>query len=263
MLIFNRPNAAIYFGIIKNNLLSLVGLKHRRFVHINKTGAKFHLRTGDDTIVISTLRRWRRYRFGIDRWLERLAGEYGYKQHWTLQPGDTVIDIGANIGEFSIFSANRGAKVISIEADNFIFNILKYNTKNQNIETINCAIWKEDGAVTFYSSYEDADSSTIEPASFTEEYPQRALTLDTIVEQRGIEDIALIKCDAEGAEPEVLAGAKRTLLKTRALTLDCGYERQGTSTVAECKAILQTAGFHVTDYKIRGRIMVFARKDGP
>ncbi|RDD62244.1 FkbM family methyltransferase [Ferruginivarius sediminum] len=252
-----------YIRIIENNILALMHRKKRCFIHLKHVGAAFQIRTGNDRITISTLRRWRRYRFGIDRWLERLAGEYGYKQHWTLRPGDTVIDIGANIGEFSIFSASQGAQVISIEADNYIFDILKSNAKEQAIETINCAIWKEDGAVTFYSSYEDADSSTIEPASFTEEYPQRALTLDTIVEQRGIEDIALIKCDAEGAEPEVLAGAKRTLLRTRALTLDCGYERQGTSTVAECKAILQTAGFHVTDYKIRGRIIVFARKDGP
>ena len=59
----------------------------------------------------------------------------------------------------------------------------------------------------------------------------------------------MIKCDAEGAEPEVLAGAVATLRKTRYVAIDCGPERGliGDRTNNEVKEILLSLDFEILE----------------
>ena len=44
-----------------------------------------------------------------------------------MEPGDTVLDIGANIGLFSIWCADRGAKVVAVEPIPLTFAALSAN----------------------------------------------------------------------------------------------------------------------------------------
>jgi len=55
----------------------------------------------------------------------------------------------------------------------------------------------------------------------------------------------LIKCDAEGAEREILNGAAKILRKTEWVAFDCSPERHGTSTVEYTREFLIDNGFTV------------------
>lgn len=81
-----------------------------------------------------------------------------------LNPGNTVFDIGANIGLFSLFAyeyCQGDIKLFSFEPINKLYEILKKNTKN-NIN-INCGLWNEDTTAIFdyfphYSLLSGADA---------------------------------------------------------------------------------------------------------
>jgi len=61
----------------------------------------------------------------------------------------TCLDIGANIGGFSVLALNGGAeKVISVECDERNFELLSYNLKEKNVELIYGAASNKDGEVS-------------------------------------------------------------------------------------------------------------------
>ena len=74
-----------------------------------------------------------------------------------------------------------------------------------------------------------------------------------IVETKKLDDVSelpsteikLIKIEAEGAEPEVLAGMPQTLKRTRFVAVDMGPERgiMQANTVVECSNFLNQTGF--------------------
>ena len=62
--------------------------------------------------------------------------------------GDTVVDVGAAIGKFSLFAGKMGCNVISIEPHPITFDVLKKNIELnsfKNIKTINLAVGGEKG----------------------------------------------------------------------------------------------------------------------
>ena len=85
--------------------------------------------------------------------------------------------------------------------------------------------------------------------------------MDRIAEDYGIDALAFLKCDAEGAEPEVLEGGRELLRRTVRIAIDTGPERRGERTSAACEALLRDAGFTVRTRE-RGRIMTYGSRGG-
>jgi FkbM family methyltransferase len=198
----------------------------------------------DSDFYILTIKRWALYAQGLQNSFEQLAIAYGHNKYYSIQKDDVVVDIGANVGMFSRFAENCGASVVySMEADKDIFKILNKNIENYNIVANNYPIWNENVDLTFYHSMGSADSSIIEPEEFAYSTTQKAVTLDQALSKYNIDVIKVIKCDAEGAEPEVLNGAKEILKKTMFITFDCGAERKGETTIDECVKIIKEVGF--------------------
>src|SRR5579859_719318 len=87
----------------------------------------------------------------------------------SLRPGDVAIDVGANIGYFTLLASSLvGAtgRVISIEASPQIFGLLAENielNKLSNVRAVNCAASYADGEMPVYACGEDniGHSSTI------------------------------------------------------------------------------------------------------
>jgi hypothetical protein len=59
------------------------------------------------------------------------------------------------------------------------------------------------------------------------------------------ESIFLIKCEAEGFEPEVLLGGYLMLSKTKYISCDAGPERMGESTLENVNKILVGLNFQL------------------
>lgn len=117
------------------------------------------------------------------------------------------VDVGANVGVNSIFAKKRvpSARVISIEASENNFDILRDNADGTGIETHFLAIADHDGTIKFAGAGTNAKISehgVSVPCS----------TLDSFA--RGIPNVDLLKIDVEGFTDVVLSGAKDTLQKT-------------------------------------------------
>jgi FkbM family methyltransferase len=157
-----------------------------------------------------------------------------------IKPGDVIINFGANIGEVALGLANMGAKVLAIEPDPKVISALRANAFGRDIEVQACAAWQSDDEITLYLATKHADSSVIDDVG----PPVRVMgrKIDTLFQGYAVD---LILGDAEGAEPEVLRGARQTLRSTRYVAIRTGDERHGESSAPLCLPILEAAGFEI------------------
>lgn len=206
-------------------------------------------------------RRFRLYSRGYDFRLQRVATRYGAEELFQIRDGDTVVEVGANVGEFTLYAATRGARVLAVEPDRLNLDAIRRNTAAHrgHVEIAPVACAEAEGEAVFYAYPEGADSSLVRPAKYSDSYRVPTRRLDDIVRERGLETIDVLKCDAEGAEAEVLRGASGILDRVRCVTVDVSPEREGKSTDRVCREILEQAGFSLQRFH-KGRILFGARK---
>ena len=145
-----------------------------------------------------------------------------------LTPETIFIDVGAYIGEFTIFSAKRcsNGKILSFEPDNNNYQRLIYNIKLnafENIVPFNCGLSDEKTNAQLYTSRkirEDGVRScvtTMFPRSV--DYVPIGISntnsIDQVYQNNRYRGLDVIKIDTEGAELAVLNGAKRTIANYR------------------------------------------------
>jgi len=133
-----------------------------------------------------------------------------------VQPGDKVIDCGANLGLLSLcFSQLVGNKgeVIAFEPDDRHFAELVENVNLNKANNICCykqALWHTDEWMDFYSlpygGYSSFIHYTREESVWQKVF---ARSLDSIIDPAC--PIRLIKIDCEGAEAAILYGAEKLL----------------------------------------------------
>jgi FkbM family methyltransferase len=252
--------------IARNNLRALFGIGGRRRLQVQARDGAFELRQGDDTLWLPSAQRILRYRQGMAARIRRVAEDYGAGRDYPFGPNETVIDIGANIGEFSLAVAAQSRRVIAIEPDPDCFACLCRNVAaHANIETLQTLLWSEPTELTFHSEPGHGDSSVFAPDSgdATQSLTLPARTLDDIAAELQIGSVDLLKCDAEGAEPEVLEGASAVLARTRLAAIDTGPERDGERTNAACSALLRAAGMTVTEIVTHDRHVTIGRRMDP
>lgn len=142
-----------------------------------------------------------------------------------IQPGQTVVDIGANIGYFTtLFSKKVGPKgsVIAFEPDRDNFALLKKNVELNNcsnVELVNSAVSDKDGSLRLFVSSENAgDHRSYDSGDGRPSYNVPCVRLDTFLNCRN-KPISFIKMDIQGAEFAALNGMQETLNKNHGLTL--------------------------------------------
>lgn len=221
----------------------------RRRLSIKQDAEGFwQVNDGTQTMAVFTPYRALNFAKGIDTRIRYLAEIFGYGEFYTLQSGDIVFDIGANIGEFSRFCVSVDCQVHAFEPDADVFRILGQNLVNYpNAKAINMAAADTTGERSFWLRPMDADSTLIKPddESQYKKITMQAIRLDDYVEQQNIERIALLKCDAEGAEPEVVYGCERILPRIKTIAIDCSPERNGKPTHVEVIRYLSAHGFEI------------------
>ncbi len=130
-----------------------------------------------------------------------------------VKPGMVFVDIGANIGYFSMLAASMvgsSGKVIAFEPDQFNASLLYLNAQKngfQNIEIYPFAV-AESKKIVVYDNL-DGNGSISDPGDALQTLTSRtvvhAVKLDDILHQENVIDI--IKIDIEGAEHLALLGA--------------------------------------------------------
>lgn len=148
-----------------------------------------------------------------------------------LRKDDLFVDIGANIGSYTILSASEvGTKTISIEPLPQTFDTLKtnigLNKVSDNVRALNVGLGREEGVLKFTKSFDTVNHVATKDEKDTIDVPVEKL--DNIV---SMDKPTLIKMDVEGYETEVLAGMHNTLsnpnLKAIIIELNGSGERYG------------------------------------
>jgi FkbM family methyltransferase len=122
-----------------------------------------------------------------------------------------IIDAGANIGLTSVFYANRypNAQIIAVEPETYNFFLLKKNiAPYPAIKPIQAALWSSAGRLEVVEGYRDWGFQTRTYSNTPSGHRLgvvRAVTVDELLDELGLERADLLKLDIEGAETEVFA----------------------------------------------------------
>jgi FkbM family methyltransferase len=142
-----------------------------------------------------------------------------------LRPRDVFIDIGANVGFFTIL----GARLVGPSGSVYAFEPLTENAeavrRNAALNSFGHVLVREEaisdasGEARIYLTEHDGGatlcSTGIVPIDVTGETVVQRRALDELIAQGEVRPPSLIKLDVEGAELEALRGMKDTLIRHR------------------------------------------------
>ncbi len=195
----------------------------QRFWFIYRFLARLRMTLSRDTIHLGPS--GERYYVNHYSFVERMIkqGEFENKRaaylHDLLTSEDVFVDIGANIGFFTVIAAQAGATVHAFEPDETNYQRLLRNLKlngfkEPQVKTYRCALSDKSGHATLYRSLTDnygRVSLVSEKSPDGYEVPLRRLDdILTSFDQRYV-----VKVDVEGAEVLVLDGALGMMVKIR------------------------------------------------
>lgn len=159
------------------------------------------------------------------------------------------IDIGANIGKYSIMVGNKlknKGNVIAIEPESKNFKILEKNIRLNNLNNvivISKGCFSKKGKLTFYlDNIGTGGHSLVKKEVGNKKIEIEVDTLDNILKNLKIKRVDLIKIDVEGAEADVLKGAEKTLKKHHPKII---FEAWNEEYLKKCKKILDKFGYDI------------------
>jgi FkbM family methyltransferase len=175
------------------------------------------------------------------------------RRHYPVSPAyRVIIDIGANIGTFTLYAAREApqARIVSVEPFPETFRRLQEmvdgNGLSERVTILNCAVSsragekKMDSAEGIPSQYRRIHSP--ETATLNAEHrgpagaladengvPIRAETLRYVLDQSGVSAVDLVKMNIHGSEYEVLLGTDAAVLQ-RCCQIAVQYHEMPTET---------------------------------
>jgi FkbM family methyltransferase len=181
-----------------------------RALHVRCDGLVFAIRPGTDDVGMAIL--------SVDP--PRVT------RFFQPKAGDTVIDVGANIGGYALRAALVAKSVIAIEPEPSNYQQLVKNIRNNhlsNVTAMQVAISDYTGETLLHLA-SDSGRHSLEANAWGNPTGRtlavRLMTLDEVVASLRIERINWLKVDVERHELHVLHGAARSLSITQNLILE-------------------------------------------
>jgi len=159
-----------------------------------------------------------------------------------VQPGDLIVDAGANLGWYTTITARivgPEGLVLAFEPDALNLNFLNINLAGNGVadrvRIFPVALYERDGTVAFEHSPDNFGDHRIGGSAGVQ---VAARTLDGVLAEVGLDErpIGLLKSDTQGAEVAIFRGAPRALGRVKHMIAEFwpyGIER---------------AGYHVAEY---------------
>ncbi len=179
----------------------------------------------------------------------------------SLHEGSVMVDIGAHIGYYSILGSKvvgPSGRIVAVEPNPETVLRLRKNlelsrTSNVAVEEVACT--DKETTLTFYkanirntgaSSISESNARIADHGATARSVTVRGRTLDSIVQELGLQRVDFVKIDTEGAEVQVLRGMKNTLATYHPRMLievrQPLLHNMGTS-AEELRAVLRDSGY--------------------
>ena len=148
-----------------------------------------------------------------------------------ISPGGVVIDIGSNIGDYTLLACKKvgtSGKVLSFEPLSETF--LTLNRNLQLNEITNCmyfqkAVGKKPGLANLYKNNLSGTMGHLDSSLNGEDLIKRdeieVLTIDDVLISEHIDTVNMIKIDVEGFEHEVLLGCLQSFKENKIKKILC------------------------------------------
>ncbi len=226
ILIFKKRTSGLVFRKEKN-LYSITHKFSKKFYFYDKFRLLRYTHGGFDSVGRYLLRKYQIENLEIDK-------------------NKIIIEVGCNIGELTYQFLKKRAKVFAFDLEKKALECLKLNCRSfKKLKYFNTGVWNNNGYKNFYSYPEDASSSFFKQKKYKIK-KTKIITLETFMKKNKIKSVYLLKVEAEGAEPEVIYGLKNKLANIRYISLDCGPERNGKTTIKEVTNFLKMNNFKIT-----------------
>ena len=209
-------------------------------VRLREGGLRFSVRGATDV--------WSVKETFLDRFYER----YGFE----IEPGWTVFDIGAGIGELSIFAAQAqpDTRVFAFEPAPASSALLRENIRLNdltNVQVLEVAIGAESGTMLLDTSGGDPlmySSRTERDVAGAGEFVVKSMTLQDAMAWAGVGQVDLLKLDCEGAEYDILYSADRSVLARIPRIVMEFHDLDGERTHVGLRRYLEDAGYVVETF---------------
>jgi len=186
---------------------------------------------GGSTVVITEPMYGHRMQTNPD-YIDLIKGQ-GYEKGTTklftelVKEGMNVVDIGANIGYYTLLAARRvgpHGRVYAFEPEPQNFKLLTENLRlngYKNVIAVQKAVSNKSGTVSLFLGMRGSGTHSLVS---TRDYSKEAIgieavTLDEFFEKAGTPDIHVIKMDIEGWEIEALDGMRNTVIHNSPLSM--------------------------------------------
>jgi FkbM family methyltransferase len=165
-----------------------------------------------------------------------------------LRPGDVVLDLGANVGFFTLIGAalvGDAGRVVAVEPLPRNAYYLRRNVALNhlaNVTVVQAAVSEGEGVLPLSLGESDQDGTLT--GSGGPALAVRTVSVDALVEELGVRP-ALVKIDVEGAEACVLEGMAATLRTARPIVV-CEVHTHGPSLEHPVAVALAGAGYRLS-----------------
>jgi len=179
-----------------------------------------------------------------------------------LRPGHVAVDIGANIGIFSVFmgrAVGPSGRVVAVEAVPPHVDVLTRNLRRNRLEQVTVvatAVGANEGELVLSRPKGgNRGAFTAGGVDSVESYSVTVRRLDDVLAECDLPQVDVLKMDIEGSECAALRGAERLLAEQRPTLLmelnATALERCGAS-CAEAVSLLTAAGYRGWSVRPRG-----------
>ncbi|NEQ95483.1 MAG: FkbM family methyltransferase [Cyanothece sp. SIO2G6] len=165
-------------------------------------------------------------RFGTEVFLKRNKLDWGSETILTqfLDSEKSFIDVGANIGYYSLLAAPESYQVYSFEPDPRVVTCLEKNIAQfQNCHIFREALYAETGTMELNLDSLPELNSLVRDSTQGNTILVNVNTLDNLMTEYPSLSVSCIKTDAEGADFEILVGGKNLLIRDQPLVLSEAY----------------------------------------
>lgn len=157
--------------------------------------------------------------------LNAYEGEVRQQIREVLKPGMTIVDVGANIGLYTVWAARcigDSGRVYAFEAAPSTSDVLRKNIAAngcKNVTVVTRAVMDKKGTTAFFIEDSSGTSGVFPSGREKSCVEVEAVSLDEYFQEQGWPDVHVIKIDVEGAEKLVLDGMRELCRRSPGLKL--------------------------------------------